>query len=568
MTIAPSNWPAAERRHWETLQYRLRPGNPVALGFAGAVTTAHNALATRIGIEALKQGGSAVDATLAAAFSQIVLGGGAVISFFGIFGLVHHEARTGEITTLQGGWKSCREETDPMTIPAGGNAATNDVREFLAGTPSARAAMVGGFFRAAEAAHRRFGKLPWATLLAPAIELAESGFEVSEELGIYLGFRLTELQRLPETRSIFFKPDGTPYVPGDRFRQPALATTLRAVAREGTDYLYRGPWAERCVAAVRAEGGKMTLADLAEYEPIWAPPRRAERNGWELALLGDPCFGSVSLIEALNLTDVAGIRARGHWTRSARSFRDLVTACSAYALSYYPPQYLPPPLAGLDLSLDGRVSRDHAETLWAALNAPDSMIRTEPAGTKSDDVVVVDQWGNWAALCHSSNCMCWGPTALVVDGITIHDPAGYQQILIAMAGPGNHLPMPIEVGLMLRNGKPEIGFATKNMGLHQKAVPAVLNVTDFGMNVAEADAAGALCLPVTDPKNPLLPRTRVVRGDFDPALLAESGLAIHELSAEDAWLGEGHWIAVQRDPATGRLMAISPRYASGQAAAY
>jgi gamma-glutamyltranspeptidase/glutathione hydrolase len=568
VSLAPSKWPAAEREHWLNLESQFMPGNPPARGQGGAVATTHHAFATRVGLEALKQGGSAVDAVLASSLAQITLGLGDHITFFGILGLMHHDSRSGETLTLHAGWKTCREERDPLSIPSSGLALTNDVRDMVSGLPNGRAILVGGFMKAVEVAHARFGKLPFARLFDASIELAEEGFPLSEKMAMGIDLAQRFLWRLPETRRLFFRADGKPCRAGERFRQPALAATLRAVAEHGSAYMYTGPWARRCVEAVRREGGRMTLQDLADYEVGWVEPHRTRRHGYQVALVGAPNAGSISLIEALNLADAAGIRARGHWSHSAESLRDLATLCHAGILGLVPREHLPPPFNALDFSDTSRVTPEHARALWAALSAPGSFAAPMLKGTHSDAVVAADAQGCMATIVHSSNNPFWGATGLMVDGVSVHDAGAFQQAAVAAAGPGGMMPMPVEIGMVLKDGVSQAAFSSMCMGLHPKTVAAVLSMTDFDMDVVQANAAPALSLPQMSPTQPFPPRMRVAEGEFSDAVLDASGLAFTVLPKKDAWLAEGHWIGVQRDARSGALVASSPRLTDGQAAAY
>ena len=417
-TLAPSGWSDEERQQFWDIQQSWLPGNPVAKGSCGAVTTALNGLAARAGEEALRQGGSATDAVMTGALAQIVLGGGAVISFFGILAMIHYDSAGGEITSLNAGWNTCREEDDPLSIPGTLNPGGEGTANMLgSGAPSGRTALVGGFMRGLEEAHKRFGKLPFARLFEPAIELAESGFCVSSGLARYINIRKAELTRLPETCAVFFKPDGEPYGEGDHFCQPALAETLRNVARNGADYMYCGAWAARCVSAVQADGGRMTADDLSSYRPMWSDPVLVDRGQATLALLGAPCEGSVNLIESLNLCDVAGVSSGEHWSRSADKLVRLAKCCAATGLyRFAPADEQEAAFPGIDFDQSSRTSIHHAEKMWNRI-AEDSPIHFTRSGIHSDNVVAIDRWGNMAGLCHSINCLIWGRTAIVVDGV-------------------------------------------------------------------------------------------------------------------------------------------------------
>ncbi|WP_129793956.1 gamma-glutamyltransferase [Sphingosinicella sp. CPCC 101087] len=567
-TLAPSAWSDADRERFWSIQQAALPGNPSATGTRGAVSTALNGLAARVGEEALRQGGSAVDAVMSAALAQIVLGGGAVISAFGILALMHHDAASGETTSLNAGWNTVRGETDALSIPGKINPAGDGMANMIGDSePSGRTAMVGGFMRGLEAAHRRYGKLRFARLFDAAIELAEDGFTVPPGLARYIDVRKDDLARLPETRAVFFKADGRPYGEGDKFRQPALAETLRRVASEGADYMYTGAWAARCVEAVQRDGGKMTLEDLAAYQPIWSDPVTIERQGYTLALLGEPCEGSVNLIESLNLTEAAGIREIGHWSTSAESLVCLAKCCAAMGgMRYDSPEEQQAAFPGIDMSRTSRLTRDHAAALWSRLEEG-SPIRLIPRGTHSDVVVAIDADGNMAALCHSINCLIWGKTAIVVDGVSVGDPASYMQSMVAATPPGTQLPNPIEVGLVLKDGRPEIAWSSMGVGLHYQTTQSLLNVIDFGMTVEQAANAPRLLLPISPDGSQRELTLRVIDGEFPSELLDATGVEIKAISPAEARFAQGLWVAVQRDPDTGMLSAISPSYTNGQATA-
>ncbi|QIB67010.1 gamma-glutamyltransferase [Kineobactrum salinum] len=568
MTLAPSDWPETDRKRFWSVQQAALPGNPAAKGKGGAVSTALNGFGARVGEEALRQGGSAVDAVMSAALAQIVLGGGAVISFFGILALIHYDAESGEITSLNAGWNTVLAEDDALSIPGKLNPAGDGIANMiLGGEPSGRTAMVGGFMRGLEAAHRRFGKLPFARLFDAAIELAEDGFIVSAGLARYIDVRKTELARLPETRSVFLKQDGKPYIEGDHFRQPALAETLRRVADEGADYMYTGNWAARCVEAIQRDGGKMTLEDLAAYQPVWSPPATIERDGYLLAFPGEPCEGSINLIESLNLAEAAGIKQLGHWSCSSEGMVRLAKCCSAMGgMRYDSEEEQQRAFPGLNMSHAARVTREHARELWSRLE-DQAPIRFIPKSTHSDVVVAVDADGNMAALCHSINCLIWGQTAIMVDGVSIGDPAAYMQSMVAATPRGTQLPNPMEVGLILKDGQPDIAWSSMGVGLHYQATQSLLNIIDFGMTLEEAADAPRLLLPISPDGRQRELILRVVDGEFPEEVLAGSGLEFKALPPAEARFAQGLWVAVRRDPESHELTAISPSYTNGQATA-
>ncbi len=565
--LSPALWPAGEdARYLGELQNTVRTTAGVATGKNGAVSVAYGAYAARAGLYALERGGNAIDAALTAALTQVAVTAGAPISYFGIMSLIYYDAKTGQITTMNADWSTVLGETEPLTIP-GSVALTPE--KMLGSTPSGRTALVGGFMKGVEAAHRRFGRLPFASLFDPAIHVALQGMPATKALAGWLATRGPDLARLPATKAIFFKPDGSSYREGDLFRQPALAATLQQVATRGADYMYKGRWAAKLVTAVQADGGKMTADDLARYDVIWAPPIKGRVGRFEIATLPPPNYGGVGLIEAQHLAAAAGLEAKGHWSRSASALRTAVTATQAWMVSLLPDQYKQQLYPGLDLSDGTRLTPEHARAFWQRLEAGVLPVKWAEEGPKhSDDVVVIDKDGNMAAITQSINCVLWGKTAINVDGISIGDPGSFQQAQIKQAGPGNRLMDPTETGLLLENGKPVLAFASMGAGLHQRTFQGLQNFAIFGMTVDQAIDAPDFFLPAMNPQAGGYV-VAVPEGRFPKTVLDGMGLKYEEIGGPNARFGgEGVWIAISRDPKTGELRAASHNRSNSAALAY
>lgn len=566
--LSTVNWEPGEADKYMKEQSDERPSAGAASGKRGAVSVAYNAYAARAGLEALKQGGSAIDAALTAAMTQIALTAGSPISYFGILSLVYYEAKTGKVHTMNAEWNTVLAETDPRSIPG---TISFDTTDTLKGTTiSGRTALVGGFTKGIEAAHKKFGKLPFASLFGPAIEIADKGMPVSPILAEQFVFRQQDLARLPETRATFLKPDGSTYKTGEIFRQPQLAETLRKIATHGADYMYKGPWGQKLIAAIQADGGKMTLEDLNRYEPIWADAIVGELDGgYAIHTSPWPNGGGVSLIEAQNLASAAGLGSGPHWTKSSQSLREALDITAQLYLTFLPEATVKAIYPGLDLSPAARITRENAKKMWAAMEKGAKLGRYKLAAPKhSDDVVAIDAEGNIAAITQSINCVFWGKTAIVVDGITIGDPASFQQAQIAQVAPGARLPAPTETGIVFKDGKPVLGFASMGAGLHQRTFQCLLNVMRYGMTVDQALDTPDFYLPQTDMKTGELTITVPV-GAFDHKVLDGTGYAWRELPTSEARLGgQGEWVAISRDPATGVLRAASPNRTNSDAVAF
>ncbi|NQW04079.1 MAG: gamma-glutamyltransferase [Acidobacteria bacterium] len=551
--LSPSQWPAGEYDQFIRAQGVDRTSAGAASGSNGAVTVAYNGLAARAGLEALKQGGNAIDAAMTAAVTQVALTAGAPISYFGIMSLVYYEASSGKVYTMNAEWNTVRGETSPGTIPGSLNMSS---LEGLRGTAaSGRTALVGGFMKGVGAAHDRFGRLPFAHLFEPAIEIAEGGMPVTSHLADKFEFRHEDLSRLPETRALFIKDDGSDYVTGDTFTQPALAETLRAVALQGTDYMYKGPWAKKLVAAIAADGGKMTEADLASYDVIWDEPLVATVGDYEIYTNRPPNAGGPSLIEAQLLAEAAGLAGDAAPSQSAATLRKLLDISMVGLL---PPATIAQLFPDLDPSADARLTPARAAALWKRIEAGGLPMRWKSPSSPghSDDVVAIDSDGNIAAITQSINCVDWGRTAINIDGISIGDPASFQQAAIAALPPGSRLPAPTETGILLKDGTAVLGFASMGSGLHIRTLQALLGVIGFGMTVEEAVNAPDLLMPTVDSAGQWV--ARVPEGRFEKSVLDAIGYAYQEIPASRMRFGgEGLWVGISRDPVTGLLRAAS-----------
>src|SRR5215510_10011670 len=174
--MSPEAWPPAELEKYWRLQRDYQRPRPSVESAKGMVAVTLDAFSARIGLEALRQGGSAADAALATSLAQIALDAGAPTSYAGVLTMVYYDAAGKKVYSLNACYNTVLEEKYPLTIPGGGK-------------PSGRTALVPGFFAGLQAAHDRFGKLPFASLFDPAIYLAEKGFVVHPVLSAWINLR-------------------------------------------------------------------------------------------------------------------------------------------------------------------------------------------------------------------------------------------------------------------------------------------------------------------------------------------------------------------------------------------
>jgi gamma-glutamyltranspeptidase / glutathione hydrolase len=476
--LDPSAWPVAKVAELIAAGDTLRVGPDTRSFRNGIVVGSTGPLATYAGARSLEAGGSAVDAALVTALTQVALAAGCWVSYAGRMTLVHYQAATGEVLSLDGGYKTFREETDPGSIP-------------FSGEPSGRTALVPGFFSAAQEAHTRFGKLPWADLFLPALWVAE-GVPVGTSLAGMFQMRKDVLARTPEARAALTNDGQVPLL-GDTLRQSELAVTLRKVAEQGADYIYTGPWAKKFVDIVRREGGKAVAEDLSEYRAQWSEPLRAKINDFEIAAIAGSQTGGAALVEGLKTAAELGL---GDPATDAEALH-LLTQITRTSVSFT-----------TALSPADRITDEHAQRLAARLRATGRAVTPTDlidAGSHSDFVCAVDAERNAVALGHTINTVAWGSTGIFVDGISIPDSAAFQQLDLERLTPGDWVPSPTNPAIVLKGAKPVLVSASIGAGLAATTLTSVHRFLN-GVSVADIVSGPAIHgpyygVPMTDSIN-------------------------------------------------------------------
>ena len=255
-------------------------------------------LAAEAGREILRQGGSAADAAIA---TELVLGlvepqssglgGGAF--------LVYWDAKTRSLATFDG------REAAPAAAKPDRFMRNGKPMPFETAVLSGLSVGVPGLLRTLEAVHKKYGKLPWASLFAPAIKLAENGFPVSPRLNVLLKESRAE-KFSPAAQAYFFDENGKPPEQGELLKNPRYAETLKAIAERGADAFYSGPIADAIVKAVGQASsipGDLTHADLSGYVAKERDPICVEYRSRQVCGMGPPSSGELSVGTVLKLIE-------------------------------------------------------------------------------------------------------------------------------------------------------------------------------------------------------------------------------------------------------------------------
>jgi gamma-glutamyltranspeptidase/glutathione hydrolase len=275
------------------------------VGREAMVSTAHPE-ASIAALEVLREGGSAIDAAISA---QLVLnvvepqssgiGGGCFLLYL----------PPGERTPIVIDGRECAPAAiDERCFLGEGGASVPYYPDRVTGGYTVG---VPGVLSALEIAHARFGRLPWARLVEPAIRLAEGGTPVGRRLHESIREEAGRLWALPAARALLFHPNGSPLLVGERFSQPELGATMRLVAGEGAAAFYRGELAadvERAVREAPVRPGSLRRSDLAAYSALVREPVRGSYRGIEVFGVGPPSAGGVAIIEALHILEGFDLR--------------------------------------------------------------------------------------------------------------------------------------------------------------------------------------------------------------------------------------------------------------------
>ncbi len=250
--------------------------------------------ATRAALDVLRAGGNAVDAAVATAFALAValphagnLGGGGL--------LLYRSAESG-VAALDFRETAPAALRPELFLDEDGRAVPERSRRggLAVGVPGTVAGLAE--------AHRRWGRLPWAALLAPALRLADEGSVVSPWLAGVFAESGTPLVEDSAARAIF-APSGILPQAGSRIVQRDLAATLRRIAEQGAAGFYRGSTADAIVDSVRAAGGALDAADLARYTPLLRTPLEGTYRGYRVVSFPPPSSGGIGLLQMLGMLE-------------------------------------------------------------------------------------------------------------------------------------------------------------------------------------------------------------------------------------------------------------------------
>ena len=520
----------------------------------GMVTSAHP-LASEAGLEVLKQGGNAIDAAVATTFAISVvepfsagIGGGGF--------LLLRQGETGQIRALDFRERAPLKATRTLYLDEQGKVRPNvSIDGHLA---VAVPGTVAGLYEV----HQRYGKLPWKTVITPAIRLAEQGFPVSWRFTSATDRRREVLTRYPASREIFL-PQGQLLMPGDRLVQQDLAKTLQAIAQDPKAF-YKGKIAQAIVRDMTAKGGLISLKDLATYRPTWRDPVCGDFQQVQICSMPPPSSGGVHLLQILNLIGDTDLKSLG-WHHPDALHLLIESMRIAYAdRSEYlgDPAFTQVPVKALTSSIYAVLRRRQIDPRRAT---PSSQVRAVDRATlqrltktlESSDtshLSVVDQARNAVSLTFTVNYGFGSGVVVPGTGILLNDEMddfaaapGVPNVFGLVGGEANAIaPGKIPLSSMtptIITEKGQLRMLTGSPGgstIITTNLQIILNVLVYGMDVQKAVAAPRF-------HHQWLPdQVRVEQWGFDSATLEELRRRGQQIEERPAW-GNASAIVVTPD---------------------
>ena len=458
-----------------------------------------DAMATRVGVDILKQGGNAVDAAIAVGFALAVthpqagnLGGG---------GFMLLRTAAGRTTAIDFREMAPARASRDMFLDKQGNADSKlSLTSHLAsGTPGT----VAGFALAAQ----KYGTLPLSTLLAPAIKLARDGIIVNDALADDLAtYGKENLINHDNSRAIFYKADGQPYQKGDRLVQKNLAHSLQLIAQQGPDAFYKGKIADEIAAEMAQHGGLIGKADLAAYRAVERKPVSGSYRGYEVFSMPPPSSGGIHIVQILNILESFDL---AKWGFGSAAAMQVMAEAEKYAYadrSEYlgDPDFVKVPQKAL-------TSKAYAKTLAQQIDVnkarPSADIKPgKLAPYESNQTThfsVVDKDGNAVAVTYTLNTYFGSGVVAGNSGILMNNEMddfsakpGTPNVYGLVGGEANAIqpakrPLSsMSPTIVAKDGK--TWLVTGSPGgsrIITTVLQMVVNSIDFGMNVAEATNA-------------------------------------------------------------------------------
>jgi len=448
------------------------------IGQNGMVATSHP-LATQIGLDILKQGGTAIDAAIAANIALGLMeptGNGIGGDLFAIV----WDAKTQQLHGLNASGPAPKNLTIDYFIEKGLKKIPS-----YGPLPVTVPGAVDGWVKL----HEKFGKMDFKLLFEPTIEYAKSGFPVTETIAYYLDRSQKRFENYPNFNDVWVKNGRMPQK-GEIFKNPQLAKTLQVIASKGRAGFYEGPIAKTMADFIQSQGGFLTYEDLASFHSEWTPPVSSNYRGYEVWEL-PPNGQGIAALQILNMLENYDLKSLGLFSAE---YIHLFTEAKKLAFADRAKYYADPLFE--NIPVEELISKSYAKERIKLIDA-NKVAKTDEAGIlKNGDTIYLtaaDQYGNMISLIQSnyrgmgSGMVPPGLGFMLQDrGELFSLDKNHKNSLKGGKRPF-HTIIP---AFVTKDGKPFMSFGVMGGATQPQAhAQIIINMIDFGLNLQEAGDA-------------------------------------------------------------------------------
>jgi gamma-glutamyltranspeptidase/glutathione hydrolase len=455
-------------------------------------------IASQIGFQVIKNGGNAIDATVATAFALAVthptagnIGGG---------GFIVYRPAKGEPASYDFREVGPARSSPEMWLKDGKyDFDTHHNTHLSVGVPGTVAGL--------HLAHKEAGSKPWKELVQPAIVLARDGFEISHGLARSLAGMIDDFKKYPASLAQFSK-NGTPYQQGEILKQPDLARTLTRIADQGPAGFYEGETAALIEKEMKANGGIMTAADLKAYQAKKRGVVKGTYRGYDIIGMPPPSSGGMAVVQMLNVLEGFDLKANGYG-----SAQNIHLQAEAMRRAFADrARYLGDPDFEKDIPLPMLISKEYAAGLRKTIN-PKKASKSEvnkfewtSESPETTHLSIVDANRNAVAMTYTleygygSRIVVPGAGFLLNNemgdfnaGPGLTDERGLVGTNPNLARPGKRMLSSMAPTIVSKDG--QLVMVTGTPGgrtIINTVLTTILNVIDYGMNAQEAVDAGRM----------------------------------------------------------------------------
>ena len=448
------------------------------IGQNGMVATSHP-LATQIGLDILKQGGTAIDAAIAANIALGLMeptGNGIGGDLFAIV----WDANEKKLHGLNASGPAPKSISIDYFVKNGLNKIPS-----YGPLPVTVPGAVDGWVKL----HEKFGKMDFQSLFEPTIEYAENGFPVTETIAYYLDRSKKRFENYPNFRDVWLKNGKMP-AKGEIFKNPQLAKTLRIIADQGRAGFYEGHVATTMADFIQSQGGFLSYEDLSSFHSEWTPPVSSNYRGydvWELPPNGQ----GIAALQILNILENYNIKKMGLFSAE---YIHLFTEAKKLAFADRAKYYADPDFS--KIPVQELISKSYAKDRAKLINLSKAAKTDQPGVLESGDTIYLtaaDQYGNMISLIQSnyrgmgSGMMPPGLGFMLQDrGELFSLDKNHRNALEGGKRPF-HTIIP---AFVTKDGKPFMSFGVMGGATQPQAhAQIIINMIDFGLNLQEAGDA-------------------------------------------------------------------------------